>query len=276
MIFLVLVAVLVIEVLSNGRQWVQQDRWWFRLLKYCEQKPYHRQTLWGWGILLFVPLLIVGLLVTLLMPVGHGWLLLPLDILVVLYAFGRGPIKPGLEAFRDAWRREDDVAAEKVLERELHDFHQGLPLIQRMKYQIVWPMFQGFFAVVFWFVLLGPVMALAYRLVVLLSEQVQLPVLRQQARQVRHALDWLPARALVASFALVGHFSAVSRSLLDEALHWHSSAFDVLGRAVLQAADVSQPERGAAGVEQLDSVWALMVRSVALWYLVLAVLLVLW
>ncbi len=120
---------------------------------------------------------------------------------------------------------------------------------------LLWQGYQSFFAVIFWYALLGPVAALAYRLLALALEHARQPALREQAARVRHILDWLPVRALVLSFALVGNFLAVIRVLLHWLLAWDISAAALLGKAGRVASDVEAVELGAAGVASLDALW---------------------
>lgn len=112
--------------------------------------------------------------------------------------------------------------------------------------------------------------ALAYRLLALALEHARQPALREQAARVRHILDWLPVRALVLSFALVGNFLAVIRVLLHWLLAWDISAAALLGKAGRVASDVEAVELGAAGVASLDALWQLLVRAAVLWYAVFA------
>lgn len=107
---------------------------------------------------------------------------------------------------------------------------------------LLWQGYQSFFAVIFWYALLGPVAALAYRLLALALEHARQPALREQAARVRHILDWLPVRALVLSFALVGNFLAVIRVLLHWLLAWDISAAALLGKAGRVASDVEAVE----------------------------------
>ena len=48
----------------------------------------------------------------------------------------------------------------------------------------------SFFAVIFWYFLLGPVVILSYRLLALAQEHSQNPALVERAGQLRHAFDW--------------------------------------------------------------------------------------
>lgn len=61
------------------------------------------------------------------------------------------------------------------------------------------------FAVIFWYIVLGPLAILAYRLISL--SQNQDPV-KLQALQITDILDWLPARMTVMLYLLVGNFQA--------------------------------------------------------------------
>lgn len=225
------------------------------------------------GLLLAVvlPLLPLALLLTLLQPLAYGWLSLPLHLLVVVYSLGRGDVMADLGPFRDAWRREEAQAAFHVAERDLGILGGSeSELIGRVHGHLLWQGYQSFFAVIFWYALLGPVAALAYRLLALALEHARQPALREQAARVRHILDWLPVRALVLSFALVGNFLAVIRVLLHWLLAWDISAAALLGKAGRVASDVEAVELGAAGVASLDALWQLLVRAAVLWYAVFA------
>ena len=61
------------------------------------------------------------------------------------------------------------------------------------------------FAVLVWYVILGPLGILAYRLVSLCKG---LPAIDQQAKYVLDRLDWFPARMTALLYLLVGHFQA--------------------------------------------------------------------
>src|SRR5690606_15316110 len=180
-------------------------------------------------------------------PLAYGWLSLPLHLLVVLYSLGRGDVKRELGPFRDAWRRGDEEAAALVAERDLQLRELDPPsLLQAVQGHLLWRSYQGFFAVIFWYVLLGPMAALAYRLLALCTEHARLEALRERAGQLRHAFDWLPVRVLLASFALVGNFVAVNRALLHELLNWDIPANRLLAEVGVVAADLDPLGSGEA------------------------------
>lgn len=272
MSFLVLLLVLWIEKFSSWRQRVQQDEFWLRALGRLERGGTTSDSPWLAIILLVgVPLLVLALLLKLLAPLAYGWLLLPVHLLVVIYSLGRGDLLTALGPFRDSWRRGDSEAAYLVAQRDLGVDGEGeATLLANVQTFMVWQAYQSFFAVIFWYVLLGPLAALAYRLLALLVEHGQSDALRERAGQLRHAFDWLPVRVLAASFALVGNFIAVSRALLHEVLSWDISAAQLAVGAARAAAETPDPLLGESGVAALDGLWQLLVRTAILWYAAIA------
>lgn len=268
--FIVLLLVLWVEKFSDWRRRVQRDGPWLRLLAWAEGRAGWQP----WLVLLsalLVPLVLLGALLWLLQPLAYGWLLLPVHLLVLLYSLGRGDVKVALGAFRDAWRREEletaALAAERDMQVRVEEPDALLPAVQD---RLAWQAHEGFFAVIFWYALLGPLAALGYRLLALAETHGRGQALRELAGQFRHALDWLPARALVASMGLVGNFVSVNRVLLPELLHWHQPAERLVGAALRAAGDCQGTPRGEAGAACLDDLWQLLVRAALLWYAVFA------
>lgn len=268
MSFLVLVLAVWIEKFSALRLRVQRDGGWLRELATLESSP--RMGKRPWLILLLLVLLPVALLALLLLvlePVAYGLLALPVHLLVVIYSLGRGDLLAELGPFRDAWRRGDLQAAEHVAERDLKvTADSGEQLLERVQGHLLWQAYQSFFAVIFWYFLLGPVAALAYRLLALANEYSQNPLVAERAGQLRHAFDWLPVRLLAASFALVGNFVAVGRVMLHELLSWDISAAQLVEKVGLVAAEIPAPVVGADGINSLDRLWELLLRAAVLWY----------
>ncbi|WP_152220535.1 regulatory signaling modulator protein AmpE [Pseudomonas sp. SCB32] len=273
MSFLVLLLVLVVEKLSSWRARLQRDSLWLGWLDTVGGVPSLVAKPWlGLLTALLPPLLLLALLLTLLEPVAYGLLALPVHLLVAVWSLGRGDILRATGPFRDAWRREDAQGAYHVAERDLGvQADNDDELLAQVQGTLVWQAYQAFFAVIFWYALLGPVAALTYRLLAIAAEQGRQPELRERAVQLRHAFDWLPARALVLSFALVGNFVAVSRSLLHDLLAWDVPAARLLAQAGYVAEDFNEGGLGAKGVASLDALWQLLVRSAVLWYAAFAV-----
>ncbi len=278
MSFLVLLLALLVEKFSGGRQRIQQDGLWLHWLASSEANSRlataPELTL---SLLVLLPVALLGLLLLAIEPLMYGWLALPVHLLVMIYCLGRGDVLAKLGPFRDAWRRGDTEAAYLVAARDLGvEGEDDAQLLRRVQGYLLWEGFQGFFAVIFWYALLGPLLALAYRLLALTETHATQSSLRELARRFRHALDWLPVRMLGVSFGLVGNFVAVMQTMLHELLNWAIPAEKLLLDNGLAGAEVAEPEAGEAGVASLDALWQLLIRSAVLWYGALAVATLLW
>ena len=273
MSFVVLLLAILVEKFSGLRQRLQCDGGWLRELHKLEASPsIGNKPWWVLFILIALPAAVLGLLLVVLHPVAYGLLALPIHLLVVIYSLGRGDLLGGLGPFRDAWRRGDLQAAAHVAERDLGvSADSGEQLLEKVQGHLLWQAYQSFFAVIFWYFLLGPVVVLSYRLLALAAEHSQNPALVERAGQLRHAFDWLPVRLLAASFALVGNFAAVSRVMLHELLSWDISAEQLINKAGCAAAEIPAPQAGPEGVGSLDTFWALLLRAAVLWYACFAV-----
>ena len=273
MSFVVLLLAILVEKFSGLRQHLQRDGGWLRELHKLEASPkLANKPWWVLIILIALPAAVLALLLVVLHPVAYGLLALPIHLLVVIYSLGRGDLLAGLGPFRDAWRRGDLQAANHVAERDLSiTADSGEQLLEKVQGHLLWQAYQSFFAVIFWYFLLGPVVVLSYRLLALAAEHSQNPALVERAEQLRHAFDWLPVRLLAASFALVGNFAAVSRVMLHELLSWDISAAQLIDKAGCAAAEIPAPQAGPEGVSSLDTLWALLLRAAVLWYACFAV-----
>ncbi|CAH0646600.1 regulatory signaling modulator protein AmpE [Pseudomonas juntendi] len=266
MSFLVLVLALWVEKFSALRHQVQRDGFFLgelvRLERSGKVHPW-----WTLTLLVLAPVALLVLLLHVLEPVAYGLLALPVHLLVLVYSLGRGDAKASLGPFRDAWRRGDDQAALHVAERDLGlAADEPHTLLVRVQGNLLWQVYQGFFAVIFWYFVLGPGAALAYRLLALCAGHSGQAVLKARAEQLRHIMDWLPVRVLALSFALVGNFLAVTRVMLHEVLNWHISAAHLVARVGRVADDIPDDEDSQRGLGRLDSLWELLLRCGVLWY----------
>lgn len=268
MSFLVLLLAIWVEKFSALRQRVQRDGPWLSELGKLESRPKTASRPWLiLALLILLPVVLLQLALTVIGSVAYGWLTLPIHLLVLIYSLGRGDLIAALGPFRDACRRGDEQAAVHVAERDMavlaDDSRQLLRGVQGF---MLWQAYQGFFAVIFWYFVLGPVAALAYRLLALAAEHGKTPAVAERAAQLRHAFDWVPVRLLAASFALVGNFVAVSRVMLHELLNWHISAPHLITRIGCVASEVPEPVVGVEGVTSLDLLWELLIRAAIVWY----------
>ncbi|WP_313643685.1 regulatory signaling modulator protein AmpE [Pseudomonas sp.] len=266
MSFLVLLLALWIEKFSALRHQLQRDGFLrtelARLERTGKVEPW-----WILTLLVVAPLALLALLLHVLEPVAYGLLALPVHLLVLIYSLGRGDAKAALGPYRDAWRRGDEQAARDVAARDLGlEADDPQALLVRVQGHLLWQAYQGFFAVIFWYFVLGPLAALAYRLVALIAEHAGQPAVQLQAARLRHILDWLPVRVLAVSFALVGNFVAVMRVMLHELLNGQISAAHLVTKVGRIADDSAPQETSQRALAGLDSLWDLLLRSAVLWY----------
>lgn len=131
------------------------------------------------------------------------------------------------------------------------------------------------FAIVFWFMVLGPIGAMLYRTVTLSAANfpklTAVPALLQAARSVEAILDWLPVRILSCVFALGGHFAKViscwrKKSLLG--LEMNEALLTACGTAALGNNDIEKIvddgsiERSAIGLLDRSFVITLVIVAI--------------
>jgi AmpE protein len=141
--------------------------------------------------------------------------------------------------------------------------------------------FERWFAVVFWFLLLGPVGALGYRLSYLCGRNENLsPEDRLLALRFVHYLDWVPVRLLVLSFALTGNFVDGFNRLWQK-IYDNQPASELLDCCALSAISASQEQQVYPadktqfieyGRQEILALQSLLTRCVICWLVIIAVI----
>ena len=271
MSFLVLILTVLVEKLSHWRQAIQKDQWWYEQLKRSSKLLSKQHTL-AFILAISLPIIALALLLLALKPVVYGLLLIPVHLTVVLYSLSRDDVRVALGPFRDAWRREDTQAASLAAQRDLLiQSEEPVGLLQAVQGYLLWQGFQGFFAVIFYYLIGGPIAALTYRLLVLTSEQAEWPQAAGLTTRLLHILDWLPVRLLSISFALIGNFITVNQALMHDLLCLTEPADNLLSKTGRAAVEAESDALGEKGTRTLDNIWLLLVRSAALWFASVAV-----
>jgi AmpE protein len=176
----------------------------------------------GRVVLALLPALIICLLLSWLF--SHTMLgdlpTLLFALVVLLYCFGPREFESDLEAILAA---PDDHRRE-VAAQALADDGSTLPWsAPELGEAIAYAALRRRFAVVLWFILLGPVGALLYRLAQTLARDESLSLdadSQTAASYLANALDWLPAQLLTFTLAVVGHWEAV----ISAWRRWHVQA----------------------------------------------------
>lgn len=267
---------------------LHRDTWFFRWCDWLEQRPALAKT----PVTVFV-LSIVGpvlaLLVSLIIVSSVWyWLQLLIAVPVLLYAVGRGKYSGIVMRYLRArhqgdWveavaayqqltgpEQEEDEDASEPLEQD-----EWAELDQRMLKLVSYRGFERTFAVVFWFVLLGPAGALIYRLsaLYLYRNGERESDSRSYARRWLWLLEWPAARVLGLSFAMTGNFVGCIQTWHHYLWSTEHSTAEVLGHYVLGALNVDeelsvQPE---ATEREFRAALSLFSRTLIFWICVLAV-----
>lgn len=222
-------------------------------------------------------LIVVGVINSLLDHVAYGIFKILFGIGVLVYCMGPANLwAQALSCMSDFQNQEPQIAIERaqaafgiVLPKNSQDFHLVLTKA------IFIEAHTRLFAVIFWFVILGPVGAVMYRLIALCAEQFDLGTL-QNAMVVKKILDWLPARIFTFLFSLGGHFTEVFTIWKQDSkkdVNENEKLIADCGMAALDGKDVKEltenepAEKNA--LELLDRVFVMWLVILALVELVL-------
>jgi len=297
----VLIAVMLVQLWGSGAP-VHRDAWFLRWSRWCVQQP-----ALGIDSTLLPVLVISGPVFALLIAyygIADQWWGLPklaLLVLILLYSLGRGDFRKALESYMQALHAGDNAAAQRLLS----EFECALPApsssLQLMHAQararILYRGFERMFAVLFWFTVAGPALALAYRLAFLYRHRIAAitnndissgtsnnnRIAVALADQVLMLFEWLPARGLGISFAVVANIRDGVRAWID--LLWQHgyqaiAYLDAMGSAVSgfndSATTTLDDEDDATfrnkAADELRQIQVLLNRALVLWLVMTALL----
>jgi len=208
---LTILACLFAERYLTGLPQLRRPHWIERWVDLHQSLPIPgdlRQGRIGLATLLLPPLLALGLLQWLL----GGIPALLLGVAVLLYSLGPGDLDAEVREFLEAHENgpaERIHAAGEALLSHPQSPHGERP--RQLAAGVLTAALRRTFGVLLWFLVLGPVGALAYRMGCEVRVQVQdlsYPGLQAAADEWLWLLDWLPSRLLAGLFALVGNFES--------------------------------------------------------------------
>ena len=224
-------------------------------------------------LVLFLPLLIILLIQWLLLGFLFGVPYFAFGIVVLMYCLGPACLSSDIEAYLDARSLGDDDealhyagaltgrAASTVPDQQTSDVTRAILHVAN----------ERIFSVLFWFVVLGPIGAVIYRLVTNISKRDEIDSLVHVARLIQGLITWIPAHLLATGYALTGHFDGAFRAFQSRPRESNLSLanYDVLVTTGLGAL------RGQEVTDEISSITAardLVMRSIMVWISVLALL----
>ena len=255
----------------------------------------------NWPALIPVVILAVILVLPVLVVVFglgdalFGFPYLLLAIIVLFFSLGPKDIGEDVDEYCTALEAEDEdeirKTAKALAEKELPS--DPLERIQRVEEAVCVQANNRVFAVIFWFVLLGPIGAWSYRVTDLIRRRAVFGVSRddshktadmvlEAAGQIHGWLAWIPARLTAIGYAMAGSFEgALSAWRMPEGLtvktqSEHSEALLArvgIGALALQSnEDESVSDRGVRGataanglVFRLLFIWAAVIAAMTLY-----------
>ena len=226
----------------------------------------------------------------------NGFAYLLLAIVVLFFSLGPRDIGEEIDAYCRALETEDDEeiqhAAKAIVEGDVPaDEHER---ILRVEEAVCIQANNRLFAIVFWFVVLGPLAAWAYRVTDLIRRRAVFTAARDEesdgvAARIRNAATmlhgwfaWIPARLTAVGYATAGNFDEALAALRapssdrDASTSEHSehllARVGVAALAIQDKPDESATERGVRGataakrmVFRLVIIWAAIIAAMTLY-----------
>ena len=239
---------------------------------------------YGIAIALLPPLILVGLLQWALDEPVFGLIGLLFGIVVLVYAWGPRDLDVDVEAVIDAHdsqARREAIARLWPQDESIAMATDGPALVEAVFRSAL----RRWFGVLFWFLLLGPVGGLLYRLAALASEgefaRHLPPATLAGVRSLLGLLDWPVAQLMTLAMALVGNFDTVFnawRAAGGNQWQWESDFLGQAARASVRSELAEEAEEYAEEgmvqamreLPELRDAMSLVWRILLLWLAVLA------
>ncbi|MEN8168268.1 MAG: regulatory signaling modulator protein AmpE [Pseudomonadota bacterium] len=267
---------------------LRQFNWFSDYSNWFERQELPNWMQQGFGgiiILLLPPLLAATLLQQLLNVSLFGIPGTIFAALVLLYSFGPQDLDRQISRFIEAREQGDEEQATSIAKELLHDEPppHDPSYSQAVAEGVLEQANSRIFAVIFWFLLLGPSGALLYRLATLLPKlqtaNRQLDLFHS-SKQLLAILDWIPARLTAFAYAVAGSFEdalygwrSYHEGRMDE---FESNASGILictGTGALRLStllDADNAEQSSRHHYLAETAMGLVWRSLVVWLVLLS------
>ncbi len=218
MAFLILVISLLVFRLVDNREHLFRDQWMHRWREMVE-KLLGEGSVASMLVVVLVPVSAIGVVDLWLDQHLWGILGFAFSLAVVIYCLGRNSCETDIDHFRELASKGDFEAVGKRAQEitQTHCGPEGCDTTQsaicEMRGAVALQRFEGWAAVMFWFLVAGLPGAIAYRV---LERNVDATEHSVFAKAL-HLLDFIPVRIMALCFALTGNFVA-SFAQLKQAL----------------------------------------------------------
>lgn len=292
---------LVVERLASQLFHWRRMRWLDRIIDYGFRQA---QRIANWPAVIPVLLLAVLLVLPVFLVIFGlggtlaGFTYLLLAIVVLFFSLGPRDIGEEVDEYCRALESEDEEAirnaATAIVEGEVPE--DARERIRRVEESVCVQANNRLFAVVFWFVLLGPLAAWAYRVTDLIRRRAvfsatretenedagNVAALRDAAVMLHGWLAWIPARLSAVGYAAAGHFDDAIAAMRapteqrDATTSEHSeyllARVGTAALALVDKPDESITERGVRGAKSANQlvfrqliIWAVIISAMTLY-----------
>lgn len=235
----------------------------------------------GLAILLLPLFLIVWMIAGLFENAVFGLFELAFNVAIIFFCLGPREIDSEIDAYIDAVE-VGDSNHQASLARQIHDQSPDSSFAGQIV-QVCQGLFSEansrIYAVLFWFVVLGPVAAVIYRV---LEQFFRGPYLgqdlaaqRQIARDLLGWIDWIPSRISLFAFMISGHFEESLKTYRKGSLSsidTYEQNQDLLQRVGCSAIAPEPADSKEQAVILIRRARGLILRSLVVWLLLLLVI----
>jgi AmpE protein len=201
-----------------------------------------------------------------------------LELVVLLYALGRGNLDTQIALLTSDLQRDDlqaafhDAAVFNTAYRE-GSAESAEDLKEEVFAALPYRIFERSFVVIFWFFLLGAPAALAYRLLALYGD-LRLDSQDSRAAKLLWLMEWLSVRLLGITLGLVGNFSHAAGSTRQLVFSRSIGSGEFLRSAIKGALQVKEAAP-TLDAQTINDVVSLLGRAMTAWLVVIAILVIL-
>jgi membrane protein required for beta-lactamase induction len=282
-----IILALVAERFLLEQERYRQDGWFSGYMTWLQRRSLGEWLNSGIGGVIGVllpPALVIVLIQMLLQDLLGGVLEFLFATAVLLYSLGPKNLDRQVENFVDAWDDGDETQAQEIAEDLIADAPSSSePEIGRaVAGGVLKQACYRIFSVLFWFIVLGPLGALLYRLSRALRSGAASAIdpdeeFLDAVQRLLAILDWAPARVTAASYALAGNFQDTvvawrGEEELKEDQEYTLNADDILlrsGRGALGLEHLWQEEEAMESPSSVaEAALGLVWRSLIIWIIV--------
>lgn len=279
MIFLtVLIVFGLVQIWGSGKP-LQHDEWFYRIQEMCSSAM---GAINGRRAAVVVAFVLVAVVQGVLHGALFGLLELAFSVAVVLYSLGRGDLNEAIVEYMDCWQRGDEEGAYLACQKWLGkapDVDNKIAFHGWVRREYLYLSFERWFAVLFWFLVLGPAGAVAYRVSQLTRNAIEDEAERGAWDKFMFYIEWLPVRLLGLTFAVVGEFVEGLDMVKQKATCTETCSADLLDNYAISALrlDNSGLSNGdhadiTNGLVEWEVVQDIIHRSVVLWLVAFALI----